>query len=182
MQHDNPWHTLSTENVYHDEWITLMKDEVVTPEGQPGSYTYIEAADCVLVLLINSSEQIYLEWTYRYPTKSWGWELPGGGLDTEAPLDNAKRELAEETGYVAEDWQLLGNPTVHSGLVTASMNIYLARDIRNTGIVASDDNEITDTGRFFSLGEIKRMILAAELTDSQTIAAIYFYDISRETE
>lgn len=177
MQHDDPWQLKDSKLVYSDEWIRVNRDSVVRPDGDDGSYTYIENADSVLILAINDNEEIYLEWTYRYPTKSWGWELPGGGLGDEDSLIAAQRELREEVGYEATDWKSIGIPSVYSGLVTGMMSVYTAQGLSHSKIETSDDSEITNTGRFFSLHEIKTMIVESNIIDSQTIAALYQYEL-----
>lgn len=182
MQHDNPWQTVQSNSVYQDEWISVRRDEVIRPDNQPGSYTYIESSDSVLVVALNSAQQIYLEWTYRYPTKSWGWELPGGGIMDEEPLAAAKRELSEEIGYNAEKWELLGSPKVHNGIMAASVHVYVAQNISLSGVKASDDSETTNTGRFFSMSDLESMILKSEIIDSQIIGALYLYNLSQSSK
>ena len=178
MQHDNPWQIQNSDQVYEDEWVKVFRDTVIRPDGRDGSYTFIENTDSVLIIAVKDLHEIYLEWTYRYPTKSWGWELPGGGISNEEPQAAAQRELREEVGYEAEAWDLIGKPSVYSGLVTGMVNVFTAHNLSRTQIVDSDDSDITNTGRFFAQHEITAMIKDSSIVDSQTLAALYQYEIT----
>ena len=177
MQHDNPWQHLETKIVYKDEWIVVKNDKVVRPDAEPGSYTYIDGKDSVMILALNENAEIYLEWTYRYPVKTWGWELPGGGMDEISPLEVAKRELNEEAGLTSRDWSELGKTSIYNGLVTGTMHYFKAEGLLANTHPAADDSEITNTGRFFSIASINQMIVSSEISDSHTIAGIHLFQL-----
>ncbi len=179
MQQDNPWTHIQTKKVYQDQWIIVNQDEVIRPDNQPGTYTYIDSKNSVMIIAVDDSEEIYLERTYRYPTKSWGWELPGGGIDNKTEHESAQAELAEEIGYSARKWEFLNKMSVYNGLVTGSIYFYSAKELRKIDAVSADDSEITNTGRFFSLKNINEMILNSDITDSQTVAGIHLFELSR---
>lgn len=177
MQHDNPWGHLGTKTVYEDEWIVVNRDEVIRPDNNPGTYTYIDSKDSVMIIALNKNAEIYLEWTYRYPVKSWGWELPGGGADKLTGLESAKAELEEEAGYTSDKWTSIGMNNVYNGLVTGSIEYFVAENLQTNGRVLTDDNEITNTGRFFSIDVINEMISKSEINDSQTISGIHLFEL-----
>lgn len=177
MQNDNPWQRESTEIVYRDEWIVVNRDEVIRPDNNPGTYTYIDSKNSVMIIGLNKNAEIYLEWTYRYPVKSWGWELPGGGADRLTGLESAKAELEEETGYTSDKWTSIGMNSVYNGLVTGSIEYFIAENLQTNGRVLTDDDEITNTGRFFSIDAINKMISKCEIADSQTISGIHLFEL-----
>ena len=177
MQHNNPWQHLSTKVVYKDEWISVYRDDVIRPDDQPGSYTYIETRDSVMIVALDDKQEIYLEWTYRYPTKSWGWELPGGGIDNLSELETAKAELREECNYTADTWEVLGKNSLYNGLVTGSIHYFSAVGLHSNNDENADDSELTNTGRFFSIKAINEMIVNAEITDSQSVAALHMFGL-----
>ncbi len=182
MQHDNPWQHLSTKTVYEDEWIVVKNDEVVRPDNKPGNYTYINTKDSVMIIAVNKNAEIYFEWTYRYPVKTWGWELPGGGIDMLTPLETAQAELIEETGYTAKNWETLGQTSLYNGLVNGKMYYFVANDLNLDTHVTADDEEITNTGRFFSINALNEMILNSDINDSQTIAGIHLLSLGNKSK
>jgi 8-oxo-dGTP pyrophosphatase MutT (NUDIX family) len=127
----NPWTTHSSRVVFDNGRLRLRHDEVVQPDGAPGSYTYVELPWPVAAIVpLSDNDEVHLVRQWRYPWGRNSWEIPAGhGEDDETPLEAAKRELSEEVGLHAERWDSLG-----TGYSTASMtaryHIYLARNLR----------------------------------------------------
>jgi 8-oxo-dGTP pyrophosphatase MutT (NUDIX family) len=173
MTTPNPWKTLSTKIVYKNPWIQVREDAVITPMGTDGIYGFLESKDSVIIAALNDKQEIYLIKGYSYPTKSWGWQLPGGGGDGEEAIVASKRELAEETGIVADKWTLLGKTTVCNGLLTEVMTTFLAEDITFGEQLSADDHGLIDGGQFFSFKQVHDMVRSGELSDGQTITGLY---------
>ena len=82
--------------------MKVREDNVITPTGSRGIYGVVESNDSVIIVILNTKEQVYITKNYRYPARAWKWELPGGGGDNEDLLAASKRELEEETGMKAK--------------------------------------------------------------------------------
>jgi 8-oxo-dGTP pyrophosphatase MutT (NUDIX family) len=105
----NPWVRRSRRTVYENEWIEVMHDEVVRPDGTDGVYGVVTFRDrAVGVVPVADDGRILLVGQFRYTLREYSWEIPEGGVPpTEDPLTGAKRELAEETGFTASSWRIL---------------------------------------------------------------------------
>jgi 8-oxo-dGTP pyrophosphatase MutT (NUDIX family) len=128
---ENPWQTLSTNVVYDNGRLRLREDRVIQPDGNAGSYTFIEIPWPVVAVVpvAPDGQSVYLVRQWRYPWGRNSWEIPAGTCEAgEAPLEGARRELAEEIGMHAADWQPLGEGA-SSATLAARYHLFLARDL-----------------------------------------------------
>jgi 8-oxo-dGDP phosphatase len=129
----NPWQTTEVRVVFDDGRLRLHEDLVVQPDGVPGRYTYLEVLEpIVTIVALDDAQCIYLVRQWRYPWRRNSWELPsGGGERHETPLEAAQRELGEEVGLHANDWELL-QEAYSSATIDSHWHIFLARDLHET--------------------------------------------------
>jgi 8-oxo-dGTP pyrophosphatase MutT (NUDIX family) len=105
----NPWKTESTTIVYSNPWITVREDNVIQPSGNNGIYGVVQTRIATGVVALTDKGEVILVGQYRYATECYSWEIVEGGAERdENPIEAAKRELAEEAGFVAENWEQLG--------------------------------------------------------------------------
>lgn len=167
---------VSSRVVYQNPWITVHEDATVGADGSEGIYGYIESKDSCMIVAVDENEKIYLVRSFRHPSRSYGWELPGGGGEGQDLLEASKRELEEETGILAKSWEILGEAYVCNGLLTEKMAVHLARDLSFDGTKEQSDEQF-ESMQFFSPEEIDDMIRGGEINDSQTIAGLHYYHL-----
>ncbi|HEY3062138.1 MAG TPA: NUDIX hydrolase [Chloroflexota bacterium] len=127
---ENPWQTRTSEVLFENGHLRLRHDRVIQPDGAPGSYAYVEIPWAVVgIVPISDDGCVHLVRQWRYPWRRNSWEIPAGrGEPNETPLEGAKRELAEEVGLQAADWEPLGT-SFGSAAVDAFYHLYLARGL-----------------------------------------------------
>ena len=101
--------TIQTERVFEGALLKVNRDEVMLPNGKTSIREYITHPGAVVIVAFLDNGNLLFERQFRYPLKKVFLELPAGKIDAgEEILDTAKRELLEETGYVANAWRYIG--------------------------------------------------------------------------
>jgi len=132
----------------------------------------VRHAGSAVMMAVDGQRRILLVRQYRLPAARYMWELPAGRLDPgEKPLEAAKRELIEETGYRARRWTKLASFFVSPGYVDERMTIYLAENLV-AGVATPMDDERIET-RWFPAAEVERLIETGKLDDAKTIVGFY---------
>jgi len=171
------WTTRASRTVYENRWIHVREDEVTGPHGE-GIYGVVRMQHpAVFVIALDDRERVCLVELERYTT-GLSLEVPAGGSDGEDPLVAAQRELLEETGVTASEWQYLGRMNALNGIADAPEHVYLARGLQTTDATASQHEEGIDAVRWVPFPDALRLVTDGEITDGETIAALAFAGIA----
>ena len=166
-----PWRTLSSETVHESNWIRVDYHDVIIPSGAPGAYSTVHFKNLAIgVVPLDKDNNTYLVGQYRYPIKDYSWEIPeGGGPRDIPPIDSAKRELKEETGIIAQEWEILYQSHLSNSASDEYAITYLARDLEFGEAEPEPDEDIQV--KKVSLEEFIRMVNDGEITDSLSMMA-----------
>ena len=168
----NNWKTISSETAYENPWIRVEHRDVVTPAGSPGVYGVVKFKNKAIGIVPMDDEGfIYLVGQYRYPLGEYSWEIPeGGGPFGEDPLEAAKRELKEETGLEAGNWQRIGRIHTSNSVTDEEGFIFLASGLTQ-GDAEPEETEDLHVKRV-PLHVAVDMVMHSEITDSISMCGI----------
>jgi len=142
------WKTLSSKLVFSHEWAKLRQDKVELPDGRIiDDYFVTLRPDVVLIYPITPDGKLVLVKQYKHGAGKILLEFPGGYFDpnTEKPLDAAKRELEEETGFVSQNYIHLASLWENTTKNNNKTHFFLAKDAEQTGKICLDENEDIET-------------------------------------
>lgn len=168
----NPWRPQSSKLVYDNPWLSLHEDEVINPGGGLSHYGKISFKNLAIgIIPLDEDNNTWLVGQYRYVPDCYSWEIPmgGGPLDIE-PLESARRELKEETGLIANDWQELMRLHTSNSVTDERGLVYVARDLTQgeTEFEETEDLLIQKV----SLTEAIERVLSGEITDAISVAGL----------
>ena len=171
MRAHGPWTILSSRLIHRDPWVTLTLDDVVRPDGKPGTFTTIAVQPSVSVLALDDAGNVHLTEEFRYAVGHPSIEVVSGGIDPgEDELAAAKRELAEELGIVASEWIDLGRTEPISSIVHLPTRLWLARGLT----FGSHSREGTEQIRVvtMSLAEAVDAVMSSRITHGASTTLI----------
>jgi len=167
--HDDPVEpdVVSSERVYEGRVWDLRRDVVRLADGEI-TREYVDHSGAVAILALDDDDRVLLIKQYRHPVRTRDWELPAGLLDVdgEAPLDAAKRELAEEVDLEADRWHLLTRFHTSPGGSDELLLVYLARGVRPTSAAFDRVEEEADLEtRWVPLDDVVEAVLTRSVAN-----------------
>jgi ADP-ribose pyrophosphatase len=163
------------ELAYDGHFLKVSRDRIKLPDGSESVRELIRHPGAVVILPLLPDGRVLLERQFRYPNDRVFIEFPAGKIDPgEDPLACAKRELEEETGYSAAEWNFVC--TIHNAIAYSDehLDIFLARDLKE-GQAKLDEGEFLE---LFSatIPELLDMVRRGEITDVKTIIGTFWLE------
>jgi len=177
-------HLVASREVYTGPLFRVTRDEVIEPSGVHVRRDIVRHTGSVVILAIEENgrePRILLERQYRHAAQSYLWELPAGRIDEgEKALAAAKRELKEETGYIASRWKQILKFYASPGFVAEPMAVYLARGLQ-AGEAQPEADEVIEK-HLVPLSKAVAMATGGTIRDSKTISSILWFEHFRRTQ
>jgi ADP-ribose pyrophosphatase len=153
--------------------IRITVDRVRLDSGLEAEREVVHHPGGVGVVAVAEDGSVLLVRQYRHPAKESLWEIPAGGREVgESPLETARRELAEETGYAAESWLGVGATFLAPGYSTELLWYFRATGLTRTEEPAQPDPDEVLEARAFTRAEVADLVFRGQLRDAKTLAGL----------
>lgn len=168
----NPWLQKTNTIAYENPWIRVHHQEVITPGGTEGIYGIVHFKNLAIgIIALDENQHTWVVGQYRYPLKKYSWEIPeGGGKIGIDPLDSAKRELLEECGIEAANWEKILEMDLSNSATDEHAIIYVARDLSYTQSEPEETEELQIKKIPFE--ELYQQVMQGNYQDAITVAGV----------
>ncbi len=170
------WKRLSTEYLIERPWLTARRDKVELPDGRiMDEYYVLEYPTWVNVIAVTKDEKMILVRQYRHALERTCFEIVAGVVEAnEDPLNAARRELLEETGYSGGEWQELMQLSANASTMTNLTHCFLAIGVENTSTQQLDATEDIEVYTF-PKETVKEMLHRNEFMQALMVAPLLKY-------
>lgn len=166
---NGPWQITARRTAFENPWIKIDDHKVIHPDNSPGEYGVVRFKNLAIgVLPINDEGYTWLVGQHRFPHDAYSWELPeGGGPVGIDPAQSARRELEEETGLRASNWEELCRFDISNSVTDEKAVCFLAWGL-SAGAASPEPSEALKLKKV-RFNELLDMVVSGKITDSLTI-------------
>jgi ADP-ribose pyrophosphatase len=163
---------LDSETMYQGRAFTIRRDRVRLPDGRTTKLDIVEHHGSVVILSVDPDGNLLFVRQYRHAAGLDMLELPAGVMEAgEDPMDCARREVREETGFAAREMEHIGKFYLAPGYSTELMYVFMATDLYPAPLEA-DADEFLNLERI-PLAKALTWTQSGELLDAKSLAALY---------
>lgn len=170
------WRINRSEYLLHEPWIVVRKDNVITDKGvEIPDYYVLECPTWVNIIAITPQGLLLIEEQYRHGIQKVCFEVPAGAGNTnEEPLEAAKRELLEETGYASEEWFLFDTLAPNPSNMNNYCYTFIAKNAHKVQIPSPEETESIKL-HLCTLQEVRKLIEEGFIIESSLVAPLRKY-------
>lgn len=167
------WKRINRKIGYDSRFVTVFEDEVKLPNGTKiPDYTVVKKPDFTIIVATDPDGKVVFIKEYKYAIDQEIWTLPAGHIEKEETiLENAAKELREETGYTAQYFEEIGIMHDYPSKDCHKMHVIKATNITK-GDTAHESTEFISSVALMTPEEIKEKIRNGEFKASAVIAAL----------
>lgn len=163
---------MADRRVFAGKIIQVDLETATLPDGARCELEIVRHPGGAAAVAVDADGRACLLRQYRHAAGGWVWELPAGKLEPpEPPLSTARRELAEEAGLEADDWQPLGSVISSPGVFTEVVHLFLARDL--TTVPAHTEPHEHLEVHWLPFAEALRWAQEDRIQDAKTVAGLF---------
>lgn len=163
--------TTNKRTVYDGKIVQLNLEPAALPDGREADFEIVRHPGGAVIAAVDENKRICLIRQYRHAIDQWIWELPAGLLEAgEEPVVSAARELLEETGLTATNWESLGNMLSSPGFCDEYLHLFLATELQQ-GETQHEENEFIEV-HWMPLEQAVTMALGGEIDDAKTVIGL----------
>ncbi len=166
--------TVSSIVEHKNPYYSVFKEEILYPDGKKHTYWVQNKDDFSIIIPIFPDKTTILVGQYRIPADFYSWEFPMGSTEGKDPLEAAKKEFIEETGYNAEHWQQIGSYLHAPGRAPTVTSVFIAQGL-SEGEAHPEEKEILQL-KHVSINEVENMIRSHIIQDGPTIVAYHYLE------
>jgi len=162
---------IHSKKIFQGKIITVKQDLVLLENNQEACRDVVLHPGAVAVVAITNDDKLVLVRQYRHPVGEALLEIPAGKLARgENPDDCARRELEEETGYVAGDIRKISSVYTTPGFCNEIIHIYLATQLVKTAQCLDEDEFLNI--EYYTVAEVYQMINDGRIHDAKSIVGL----------
>lgn len=171
------WKPIRSECIQHFRIFDLMRETYISPRtGDQYPFYVLQTMDWANIIPVTSDNHVVMIRQFRAGIRSFTLEVPGGLVDPSdgSPIQAARREMFEETGYDSEEIISLGVTHPNPAFMNNQCHMFLARNVRLTGEQKLDIGEDIEVC-LVPLDRIPQLIRDGEITHSLVLNALQWF-------
>ncbi len=173
MSPTRAWKDLEEETVFSVPFVSISRTRSVRDgDGKTARFYRLHFPDWANIFAITPEQEVVFVHQFRQGVMAHTLELPGGVMEPgEDPLEGARRELVEETGYTAGEWIDLGPVFPNPAIQDNRCRTFIAKDARRTHATAFDADEELEL-ELIPLDRLVERTLRGQVTNAVIVAGI----------
>lgn len=167
-----PVNVNACQRIHSGRVFDIYQEDVTLENGAHVAMEIIRHPGAAAIVALTANKEILLIRQYRHAVDGFIWEIPAGTISgSETPLECARRELTEETGYCADTWSDLGVITPAPGYADERIHLFIARDLKEKAQNLDQDEVITV--HKVAPEEVLSMVAGGKIQDAKTLSALF---------